>query len=298
MAKATVKASKHARSESRWAYLMVAPTVIGLLVLNIYPFLDTIKLSFSKTLPFGMYELQGLNNYIEMFTSPEFWRANLNTLYFCVLTVPLGLFLSLVVAVMLNARIKGQTAFRAIFFLPMVVAPAAEAMVWKWMFNTEYGIINTILMNKVNWITDPNIVMVTCAIVAIWSALGYDAVLLLSGLQNISKSYYEAASLDGATKLQQFFYITLPMISPTLFVVMIMRLMSSLKVYDLIYMLVEESNPALSKAQSLMYLFYRESFVTGNRGLGSAVVIWTVALIGLVTAVQFWGQKKWVNYEV
>ena len=225
MAKATVKASKHARSESRWAYLMVAPTVIGLLVLNIYPFLDTIKLSFSKTLPFGMYELQGLNNYIEMFTSPEFWRANLNTLYFCVLTVPLGLFLSLVVAVMLNARIKGQTAFRAIFFLPMVVAPAAVAMVWKWMFNTEYGIINTILMNKVNWITDPNIVMVTCAIVAIWSALGYDAVLLLSGLQNISKSYYEAASLDGATKLQQFFYITLPMISPTLFVVMIMRLM-------------------------------------------------------------------------
>ena len=160
------------------------------------------------------------------------------------------------------------------------------------------GIINTILHSKVNWITDPNIVMVTCAIVAIWSAIGYDAVLLLSGLQNISKSYYEAASLDGATKLQQFFHITLPMVSPTLFVVMIMRLMSSIKVYDLIYMLVEEGNPALTKAQSLMYLFYRESFVTGNRGLGSAVVIWTVALIGVVTAVQFWGQKKWVNYEV
>ena len=298
MANLSAKASRRSKSESRWAYLMVAPTIIGLLVLNIYPFLDTIKLSFSKTMPFGLYELQGLDNYIEMFTSAEFWRANLNTLYFCILTVPLGLFLSLIVAVMLNAKIKGRTAFRAVFFLPMVVAPAAVAMVWKWMFNTEYGIINTILHSKVNWITDPNIVMVTCAIVAIWSAIGYDAVLLLSGLQNISKSYYEAASLDGATKLQQFFHITLPMVSPTLFVVMIMRLMSSIKVYDLIYMLVEESNPALSKAQSLMYLFYRESFVTGNRGLGSAVVIWTVALIGVVTAVQFWGQKKWVNYEV
>ncbi len=292
------KASRRAKSESRWAYLMVAPTVIGLLVLNIYPFLDTIKLSFSKTRPFGLYELRGLENYIEMFSSAEFWRANLNTLYFCVLTVPIGLFLSLVVAVMLNAKIKGRTAFRAIFFLPMVVAPAAVAMVWKWMFNTEYGIINTLLHSKINWITDPNIVMVTCAIVAVWSAIGYDAVLLLSGLQNISKSYYEAASLDGATKLQQFFHITLPMVSPTLFVVMIMRLMSSIKVYDLIYMLVEESNPALNKAQSLMYLFYRESFVTGNRGLGSSVVIWTVALIGAVTAIQFWGQKKWVNYEV
>ena len=298
MANVNAKASRRSKSESRWAYLMVAPTVIGLLVLNIYPFLDTIKLSFSKTRPFGLYELQGLENYIEMFASAEFWRANLTTLYFCVLTVPIGLFLSLIVAVMLNAKIKGRTAFRAVFFLPMVVAPAAVAMVWKWMFNTEYGIINTILHSKVNWITDPNIVMVTCAIVAIWSAIGYDAVLLLSGLQNISKSYYEAASLDGATKLQQFFHITLPMVSPTLFVVMIMRLMSSIKVYDLIYMLVEESNPALSKAQSLMYLFYRESFVTGNRGLGSAVVIWTVALIGVVTAVQFWGQKKWVNYEV
>ena len=298
MANLSAKASRRSKSESRWAYLMVAPTIIGLLVLNIYPFLDTIKLSFSKTMPFGLYELQGLDNYIEMFTSAEFWRANLNTLYFCILTVPLGLFLSLIVAVMLNAQIKGRTAFRAVFFLPMVVAPAAVAMVWKWMFNTEYGIINTILHSKVNWITDPNIVMVTCAIVAIWSAIGYDAVLLLSGLQNISKSYYEAASLDGATKLQQFFHITLPMVSPTLFVVMIMRLMSSIKVYDLIYMLVEEGNPALTKAQSLMYLFYRESFVTGNRGLGSAVVIWTVALIGVVTAVQFWGQKKWVNYEV
>ena len=292
------KAHRNSRSERMWGYLMVAPTIIGLLVLNIYPFLDTIKLSFSKTLPFGLYQLRGPENYIEMFTSPEFWRANLNTLYFCVLTVPLGIFLALIVAVMLNAKIKGQSAFRAIFFLPMVVAPAAVAMVWKWMFNTEYGIINTVIGSKISWITDPNIVMVTCAIVAIWSSIGYDAVLLLSGLQNISKSYYEAASLDGAGKVRQFLTITFPMISPTLFVVLIMRLMSSLKVYDLIYMLVEESNPALPKAQSLMYLFYRESFVTGNRGLGSSVVIWTVALIGVITAIQFWGQKKWVNYEV
>ncbi len=298
MAGKKANAGKRARSESMWGYLMVAPTIIGLLVLNIYPFFDTIKLSFSKTRPFGLYELRGIENYVEMFSSAEFWRANLNTIYFCILTVPLGIFLSLIVAVMLNTKIKGRVVFRAIFFLPMVVAPAAVAMVWKWMFNTEYGIINTLIGNKVNWITDPNIVMVTCAIVAIWSAIGYDAVLLLSGLQNISKSYYEAASLDGATKVQQFFHITLPMVSPTLFVVLIMRLMSSIKVYDLIYMLIEESNPAITSAQSLMYLFYRESFVSGNRGLGSSVVIWTVALIGLVTAVQFWGQKKWVNYEV
>lgn len=298
MANTTKKKAGRGLSESAWGYLMVAPTIIGLLVLNFYPFIDTLKLSFAKTLPFGLYRMEGIRNYVEMFTTAEFWQANWNTIYFCILTVPLGIFVALIVAIMLNSKIKGQTAFRAIFFLPMVVAPAAVAMVWKWMFNTEYGIINTVVGHNINWITNPRLIIPACAVIAVWSALGYDAVLLLSGLQNISKSYYEAASLDGATKIQQFFHITLPMVSPTLFVVMIMRLMSSLKVYDLIYMMVEESNPVLTKAQTLMYLFYRESFVTGNKGLGSAVVIWTVLLIGIVTAFQFWGQKKWVNYEV
>ena len=107
-----------------------------------------------------------------------------------------------------------------------------------------------------------------------------------------------AASIDGAGKVTQFFRITLPMVSPTLFVVLIMRLMASMKVYDLIYMMVEDTNPALTSVQSLMYLFYRESFVAGSRGYGSAIVIWTVLLIGIVTVIQFVGQKKWVNYEI
>lgn len=292
------KTSKLARDGYVWGYLMVAPTIIGLIVLNIVPFFQTIYMSFSKSKAFGAYQFCGLENYVEMFKSPEFWKATWNSIYFCILTVPIGVFLALLVAVLLNAKIKGKTAFRAIYFLPMVVAPAAVAMVWKWIFNTEYGILNSLLGNNIRWLTDPKIVLITCAIVAIWSAIGYDAVLLLSGIQNISRTLYEAADLDGASKVQQFFHITLPMVSPTLFVVLIMRLMSSLKVYDLIYMMVEQSNPALTSAQSLMYLFYRESFVAGNKGYASAIVIWTVLLIGVVTVFQFIGQKKWVNYEV
>lgn len=284
--------------DNMWGYLLIAPTILGLLILNVYPLLDTIRLSFSSTKVFGGYEFVGMKNYMDMFSSAEFWRATWNTLLFCILTVPGGVFLALLVAILLNSKIKGKVVFRAVFFLPMVVAPAAVAMVWKWMFNAEYGIINTVLGTKIDWITDPNVVIITVAIVAIWGALGYDAVLLLSGIQNISRSYYEAASLDGCTKLQQFRYITMPMVSPTLFVVLIMRLMASLKVYDLLYMMVGEGNPALSRAQSLIYLFYRESFVSGNRGYASAIVIWTVLLIAVVTAVQFVGQKKWVNYEV
>ncbi|MCI8857106.1 MAG: sugar ABC transporter permease [Clostridiaceae bacterium] len=292
------KMSAAARREQNWGWIMVAPTIIGLVVLNVYPFVQTLIMSFSTHLGFGTYEFRGIGNYVEMFQSPEFWKATWNTIYFCILTVPIGIFLSLLVAILLNAKIKGKSAFRAIFFLPMVCAPAAVTMVWRWIFNTEYGVLNSLLGTKISWVTNPNIVMITCAIVAIWSAIGYDAVLLLSGLQNISKSYYEAADIDGASKVTQFFSITLPMVSPTLFVVLIMRIMSSIKVYDLIYMMIDEANPALTSAQSLMFLFYRESFVAGNRGYGSAIVIWTVALIGVITAFQFIGQKKWVNYEV
>lgn len=293
-----MKIGKKSKSDMFWGYLMIFPTILGLIVLNIYPFIETIIMSLSSTKAFGKYEFSGIENYITMFSSQEFWKATWNSIWFCVLTVPVGIFFALILAVLLNAKIKGRSIFRTIYFLPMVVAPAAVAMVWKWLFNADFGIINSVLGTDIKWITDPKIVLITCAIVSIWSSLGYDAILLLSGIQNISKSYYEAASLDGASKVKQFFTITIPMVSPTLFVVLIMRLMASLKVYDLIYMMVDQQNPALTDAQSLMYLFYRESFIAGNKGLGSAIAVWTVLLIGIVTIVQFIGQKKWVNYEV
>ncbi len=293
-----MKLSVAARREENWGWIMVAPTIIGLIVLNLWPFVQTLYTSFCEHLGFGHYKFIGLGNYIEIFQTPEFWKATWNTIYFCILTVPVGLFLALLVAMLLNAKIKGKGIFRTIFFLPMVCAPAAVTMVWRWIFNAEYGILNQMFGTHVNWITDSKVVMIACAIVAIWSNIGYDAVLLLAGLQNISKSYYEAANIDGATKVTQFFQITLPMVSPTLFVVMIMRLMSAVKVYDLIYMMVEETNPAVTSVQSLMYLFYRESFIAGSRGTGSAIVIWTVLLIGAITVLQFIGQKKWVNYDV
>lgn len=292
------KLSTAAREERKWGYIMVAPTIIGLVVLNVWPFIQTIYASFCEHLGFGHYKFIGLQNYIDMFQNADFWKATVNTLVFCVLTVPVGIFLSLLVAILLNAKVNFKGGFRTIFFLPMVCAPAAVTMVWRWIFNSEYGILNQILGTHIAWVTDPKVALISCAIVAVWSAIGYDAVLLLSGLQNISKSYYEAASIDGAGKITQFFKITLPMISPTLFVTMIMRLMTSLKVYDLIYMMVEETNPALSSVQSLIYLFYRESFVAGSRGSGSAIAVWTVLIIGLATVIQFIGQKKWVNYEV
>ncbi len=292
------KMSTAAKREQAWGYFMIAPTIIGLIVLNVWPFIQTIYASFCKHLGFGHYKFVGLENYVNMFQDATLWKATGNTLIFCVLTVPVGIFISLLVAILLNTKVRFKGGFRTIFFLPMVCAPAAVTMVWRWIFNGEYGILNQIFGSHIAWITDPKVALISCAIVAVWSSIGYDAVLLLSGLQNISRSYYEAASIDGASKITQFFKITLPMVSPTLFVTMIMRLMTSLKVYDLIYMMVEETNPALTSVQSLIYLFYRESFVAGSRGSGSAIAVWTVLIIGVATVFQFIGQKKWVNYEV
>ncbi len=286
------------RREENWGWIMVAPTIIGLFVLNIWPFIQTIYTSFCEHLGFGHYKFIGLQNYVDMFSNAEFWKATWNTVKFCILTVPVGVILALFVAMLLNTKVKFKGGFRTIFFLPLVCAPAAIAMVWQVIFNGDSGILNQILGTHIQWITNPKTAIVAVAIVSVWSSIGYDAVLLLAGLQNIPRTLYEANSIDGAGKVRQFFAITLPMISPTMFSVLIMRLMSSMKVYDLIYMMSDDTNPAMADMQSLMYLFYRSSFVTGDRGYGSAIVVWTVGLILLVTLIQFWGQKKWVTYDI
>ncbi len=232
------KLSAAARREENWGWFMVAPTIIGLVVLNLWPFVQTLYASFCEHEGFGHYKFIGLQNYVDMFTNAEFWKATWNTIYFCILTVPVGIALALLIAMLLNANVRFKGGFRTIFFLPLVCAPAAVAMVWRWIFNGEYGILNQILGVKIQWITDPKTAVLAVAIVSVWSSIGYDAVLLLAGLQNIPKSLYEANSIDGAGKVQQFFTITLPMVSPTLFSVLIMRLMASMKIYDLIYMMV------------------------------------------------------------
>jgi multiple sugar transport system permease protein len=183
----------------------------------------------------------------------------------------------------------------------MVVAPAAVAMVWRWIFNAENGILNIALgalgIQGPSWLADPNTALLSCAIIGIWSAIGYDLVLILAGLQSISKSYYEAAEIDGASGIQTFFHITIPMVSPTLFFVVLMRAMSSLKQFDTIYLLINTRNPAYKSATVLMTLFYREAFEKFNKGYGSAIVLYTFVIIAIFTAIQFIAEKKLVHYD-
>ena len=298
MAKPKKKVTSRERSEFRWGWAFIIPTMLGLIILNIIPIFQTIYKSFFKTGDFGRGNIfVGLENYQTMFADSQVWQALINTIKYAIVEVPFSIAISLVLAVLLNRKMKGRTEYRTIFFLPMVAAPAAVAMVWRWLFNADFGLINHVFGVHVNWVSDPNIAIFSIAVIGIWSIIGYNMVLFLAGLQEVPGDYYEAADIDGASGVRQFFSITLPLISPTIFFVLVTRVIGALQVFDLIFMVMDKSNPALIKTQSLVYLFYEYSFRQKNQGYGSAIVVLLLVVIMIVTVFQMIGQKKWVYYN-
>lgn len=296
------KMTNRKRSEFVWGWFFILPTIIGLVVLNIIPIIQTIWQSFFKTGAFGRGNtFVGFANYERMFADEAVWQALINTIKYAIVEVPISIAIALIIAVMLNAKMHGRSVYRAIYFLPMVVAPAATSMVWKWLFNTEFGLLNHMIesigLKPVAWLSDPAIAIYSLAAVGIWSVIGYNMVLFLAGLQEIPKDYYEAAEIDGANVFQQFFKITVPLISPTMFFVLVTRVIASMQIFDSIYMMVGVGNPALQKTQSLVYLFYRYAFVENNKGYGSAIVVLLLVVIMIITIFQMIAQKKWVHYN-
>lgn len=298
--KSTAKLKNAKHNEWMWGYILVAPTVIGLLILNIIPLIQTFILSFQKTGDFGSSQWAGFENYKRLFSDPAVWQATGNTLKYVLMVIPFIIIFSLLVAVLLNQKIKGKSIYRVIYFLPMVAAPAAVAMVWKWLFNSEFGLINYLLSLIViqgpQWVSDPNFALIAIAIVGIWSAVGYNMILLLAGLQEIPKDYYEAASIDGAGSIRQFFSVTLPLVSPSLYFVMVTSIISAFQVFDVIFMMIDKTSMAIESTQSLVYLFYQHSFTVNDKGYGSAIIMLLLAIIMVITFIQSKIEKKWVHY--
>ena len=298
MAKPKKKVTSQERTEFIWGWIFIIPTMLGLIILNIIPIFQTIYKSFFKTGDFGRGNIfVGMENYQKMFADTQVWQALLNTFKYALMEVPFSIIISLVLAVLLNRKMRGRSVYRTIMFLPMVAAPAAVAMVWRWLFNSDFGLLNHVLGTKINWSSGPDIAIYSIAVIGIWSIIGYNMVLFLSGLQEIPGDYYEAASIDGATGLKQFWHITCPLLSPTIFFVLITRIIGALQVFDLIFMVMDKSNPALTKTQSLVYLFYEYSFRQKDQGYGSAIVVLLLTVIMIVTVFQMIGQKKWVHYN-
>lgn len=293
---------KQKRKEMLWAYLFIFPSVFLILCLNIWPVIQTIIYSFQKIEGFLPSQWNGGKNYITLFTGKdEFAKALLNTAIYAVVTVPIGTLLSLITAVFLNRQIRFKSFFRVCFFIPVISAPAAVAMVWRWLYNSDFGIINYVLsmigIEGPNWIGSNKYVLLSIMIVGIWSMVGYNMVILLAGLQDIPGVYYEAARIDGASERDCFWKITLPLVSPTTFFVVLTTTISALQVFDNIYMMVPSNSPSLKSAQSIVYLYYKYTFAQQNKGLGSAVAVVLLTIVLILTVIQMKAQKKWVIYQ-
>ncbi len=284
-----------------WGYGMVAPLVAGLIIFYFYPFFQSIYMSFTKTGAFNRSTWNGITNYVELIGDKTFWQSLKNTLVYVIMTVPVGILLSIVMAGLLNSKIKGTSFYRTVYFLPSVTMAAAISLVWRWIYNGDYGLLNAILgflgIKGVSWLTNPNTVMIAIGIVGIWCSCGYNTIILLAGLQGISSNYYEAAAIDGAGPWYVFWKITFPLLSPTIFFVMVTSLINGLKTFDMVYIMVPTSSPVYKEAQTVVMYFYRNAFEYGDKGYASSIAVVMFALIMLITVFQMKFQKKWVIYD-
>lgn len=299
--KGTSKFSNKRFQEAVCGYIFIAPVVIGLGIFYIYPFFQNFYNSFTDINNFNKAKWIGLGNYKELLSDPAIWQALGNTLKYVVITVPIGITLSLIIASLLNTDIKGKSIYRTIYFLPSVTMSAAISMVWKWIYNGQFGLLNGFLQlfgaERRNWLSDPKLTFYMIMIVGIWCGVGYNMIILLAGMQGISKSYYEAAEIDGASSIKKFFLITLPLLTPTIFFVVVTAVIGGFQVFDTIYMMIGKANIAFESTQTLVMIFYRNAFDYSRKGYASAISIFIFLIIMIITIIQLKLQKKWVNYD-
>lgn len=276
------------------------PTLIGFFVFILGPVIASFFLGFTKWDLLTPPKWIGLGNYETMiFDTPLFWKTLTNALYYTLLYVPGAVILPLFVAVLMNQRLRGVTFYRSVYFLPVVTSTVAVALVWQWLYNPEFGPINYVLdlvgIQGPAWISSPEWAMPALVIMSVWQVIGYNMVIYLAGLQGIPEEFYEAASIDGANRWRQFFHITVPLISPTTFFILIVSIIGSLQVFEQTYILTE-GGPAYATLTIAFYI-YQQAFQFFHMGFGAALSYVLFVIILLLTLVQFWVQKRWVFYN-
>jgi ABC-type sugar transport system permease subunit len=230
----------------------------------------------------------GLDNYSRMLSSDEFWMVLKNTLIYTLGTIPLNMALSLLIAYVLNKKLKGKKFLRTAFFAPVVISPVAAAVIWRWLYDPNFGLLNYFIglfgIGAINWLNDPTAAMFALIIMGVWKTLGVNMVLFSAGLQGIPESYYEAAQLDGAGRWAKFWHITVPMLSPTTFFIMIMSMIGSFQVFDIVYVLT--SGGPLGSTKVLVFYIYEHAFKFFEMGYASAVSYFLFAILFIFTMLQ------------
>lgn len=287
------KSAKHAAA----AYLFITPSFLGVLVFIAFPVVFALYMSLQQWDGITAPQFVGLENFINLFKDPIFWITFRNTIVYTVVTVPIGALISLGVAQLLNQRVLGLAFFRTAMFIPVVTSGLAIAVIWKWIYDYDNGLINDLLaafhIAQIPWLSDPTWALIALCIIGVWQGFGFTTILLLAAIQNVPDSLLEAASIDGATGWRRFWRITVPLISPTLLFVTIISFVASFQVFAQVYYLTN-GGPDYGTSV-LTFLVYQHAFVQNRFGDAAALSYVMFAIIFVVTLIQMRVSRNAVN---
>ena len=289
------------RRETIAGYLFLLPNLLGFVIFTALAVVASAVISLTSWDLLSDPEFIGLQNYIDLLTHDPLFRTVLwNTFYFTVVSVPASTVIALGLALMFNTGLRAIPLFRTMYFLPVITATVVVALVWRWFFNPDFGILNYALFrlgidSPPNWLSTRTWAMPSVIILSVWKQVGYNMVIFLAGLQAIPTTLYEAASIDGAGRWQRFRNITLPLLTPTTFFVLIISIIGSLQVFDAVLVLTG-GGPA-NATRTIVFHIWEEAFVFLEMGYAAAVAWMLFIMVFLVTALQWKLQKRWVHYE-
>lgn len=288
-------AKKTADSDNFQYKLLILPALIGTLIFIVIPVVFSFGLSFCEWDLLSDVRFAGLKNYFELLTSPNFALILKNTFVFAISVTLIAVVIPVILAAVLNNKIRGSEFFKTAYFLPFITPMIVIAIIWEWIFDPNFGLLNYLLKTHINWLYDTKTALFALIIVSAWKLIGYNMVILLSGFSTISQNIYESAKIDGASPLNTFFKITLPLLSPTIFFVVIISTISSFQVFDLIY-LMTQGGP-MDSTNVLVYWIYKNAFEFFNIGAASAGAYILFVIVFVLTVIQWNIRKKWVFSE-
>ena len=292
-----------ARRRALWGLALVAPNIIGLMFFFGIPVLLAFATSLQEWNGLRDPVFIGLGNFERLVVDQNFWQSLRVTLTLMALAVPTGMTLALAAALLLNQQLRGRTIFRTIYFLPVVTSTVAASAVWTWIFQPRYGLVGTVLspfgLRDLNWLTRPDLILIPVAVVIIWQRLGFDMILFLAGLQNIPRQLYEASIIDGATRWQRLRFITLPLLSPTTFLVSVLSVIGAFQIFDQVYIMTARTTRGGvgNSATTLSLYLYETAFTQSQIGYSSAIALALFVITLVVTLIQLRLQRLWVYYE-
>lgn len=285
------------------AFWYILPLFIIIGVFNIYPIIKSFAMAFYNDYNIFTGETSGygLTSFETLFSDQEFAEALLNTFVYVLFVTPLSIVIALAISILLNNVNFLKPLFQSIYFLPFVTSTVAISIVWRWLYHSNYGLINYLLglfgIDSINWLTNPDWAMPAAIIMAIWKSLGFNILLFLVGLNNISKTYYDAARIDGANAWQRFTNVTVPLLGPTIFLVSILSIINNFKVFDEIYALFNGQPGPSNSTITVVYYLYKKFYTEFDYGVASASGIVLFLIIFVITLIQLWMNKRFVHYR-